>query len=170
MSNGLVRVTGESVQFTDSVSRIAKSLSPLGEAGRHVAESYALNAEMQRLKLRETRAADDKEITLKLLDQRRRESSASLRQMRKHLGRADASAGALRECMVTMQRETVKPGLPLAERRAYVELTQHFTTALVQHHSDLTGGVAKVIDKVLNGSGAQALNTVRQGKSRNRGR
>lgn len=170
MSNGLIRVTGEHVQFTESVSRIAESLSPLGEAGRHVAESYALNAEMQRLKLKESRAADDREITLKLLEQRRRESSASLRQMRRNLGQADASAGALRQCMVNMQRETVKPGIPLAERRAYVELTQHFTTALVRHHADLTGGVAKVIDKVLNGSGATALNPARRPRSRNRGR
>ncbi len=170
MPNGLIRVTGDHVSFTESVSRIAESLSPLGEAGRHVAESYALNAEMRRLDLERTRAADDKEVKLKLLDQRRRESSASLRQMRKNLGRADASAAALRECMVNMQRETVRPGLPPAERRAYLDLTRHFTTALVQHHADLTGGVAQVIDKVLNGSGAQALNPVRQGRSRHRGR
>jgi hypothetical protein len=89
--------------------------------------------------------------------------------MQKELGRADVSAGALRECMVNMQRETVKPGLPLAERRAYVELTQHFTTMLVQHHSDLTGGVADVIDKVLNGSGAAALAPRGSGGRRRRG-
>ncbi|MFD5827418.1 hypothetical protein [Lentzea sp. NPDC060358] len=160
-------MTGERVQFTESVSRIAKSLSPLGEAGRHVAESYALNAELARL--RETRAADGRGIEFAVLDQRRRESSASLRQMRQNVSRADVSAGALRECMVTMQRETVRPGLPAAERRAYVELTRHFTTALVQHHADLTGGVAKVIDDVLNGSGARALHPVRRGKQRRRG-
>ncbi|WP_434443919.1 hypothetical protein [Lentzea sp. E54] len=157
MSNGLIRVTGDDVVFGDAVSRIAESLSPLGDTGRHVAESYALNAELRRLALEETKAAGDREIRLKLLEQRRRESSASLRQVKRELGRADVSAGALRECMVNMQRETVKPGLPLAERRAYIELTQHFTTMLVQHHSDLAGGVAVVIDRVLNGSGAASL-------------
>lgn len=157
MSNGLIRVTGDNVVFGEAVSRIAESLSPLGPAGRHVAESYALDAEMRRVRLEETKVAADQEIKLKLLDQRRRESSASLRQLQQQLGRADNSALALRECMVNMQRETVKPGLPLAERRAYIELTQHFTTMLVQHHSELTGGVADVIDKVLNGSGAAAL-------------
>lgn len=152
---GLVTVEGNAVRFSESVARIADSLSPLGPAGRCVAESYALNTEMRRVG--ESKAAHDKEITLALLDQRRRESSTTLRQMQKHLGRADRSAAALRECMVTMQRETVKPGLALEERRAYIDLTSHFTTMLVQHHSDLTGGVANVIDKVLNGSGAAAL-------------
>ncbi|GAA3625695.1 hypothetical protein C8D88_104348 [Lentzea atacamensis] len=166
MANGLIRMTGDHVGFTESVSRIAESLKPLGPAGRHVAESYALDAEMRRVRLEENLAADAKEITLKLLDQRRKESSASLRQMRKELGRADDSARALRECMVNMQRETVKPGLPLAERRAYIELTQHFTTMLVQHHTGLTGGVAEVIDKVLNGSGATALAPQRRSPGR----
>ncbi|MFJ8959061.1 hypothetical protein ACIRG5_06690 [Lentzea sp. NPDC102401] len=152
---GLVTVEGNAVRFSESVARIADSLSPLGPAGRCVAESYALNTEMRRVG--ESKAAHDKEITLALLDQRRRESSTTLRQMQKHLGRADRSAEALRECMVNMQRETVKPGLALEERRAYIDLTSHFTTMLVQHHTDLTGGVANVIDKVLNGSGAAAL-------------
>jgi hypothetical protein len=157
VASGFISMIGENVGFGDAVSRVAESLEPLGAAARPVAEMYALDAEMRRIRLDETQAADAKEIKLKVLDQRRRESSASLRQMRQHLGRADGSAMALRECMVNMQRETVKPGLPLAERRAYIELTQHFTTMLVQHHSDLTGGVADVIDKVLNGSGAAAL-------------
>ncbi|GGU77155.1 hypothetical protein GCM10010178_80490 [Lentzea flava] len=161
-------MTGDNVVFGESVKRIAESLKPLGPAGRHVAESYALDAEMRRIRLEETQAADAKEIKLKLLDQRRQESSASLRQMRKELGRADNSAQALRECMVNMQRATVEPGLPLAERRAYIELTQHFTTALVRHHSDLTGGVADVIDKVLNGSGATALAPARRRSGRRR--
>ena len=152
---GLVTVEGNAVRFSESVARIADALSPLGPAGRCVAESYALNTEMRRVG--ESKAAHDKEITLALLDQRRRESSTTLRQMQKHLGRADRSAAALRECMVNMQRETVKPGLALEERRAYIDLTSHFTTMLVQHHTDLTGGVANVIDKVLNGSGAAAL-------------
>jgi hypothetical protein len=160
--SGLIRFTGDQVNFEQSVSRIAEQLKPLGDAGRHVAESYALDAEIRR-------TADDQQLKLKVLAQRRKESSATLRQMQKELGRADVSAGALRECMVNMQRETVKPGLPLAERRAYVELTQHFTTMLVQHHSDLTGGVADVIDKVLNGSGAAALAPRRSGGRRRRG-
>jgi hypothetical protein len=88
-----------------------------------------------------------------------------LRHMQKELGRADKSAAALRECMVNMQRATVEPGLELAERRAYIDLTRHFTTMLVQHHSELTGGVAVVIDKVLNGSGAAAL-APRRGRRR----
>lgn len=155
MSEGLVSVEGSHVRFSEAVTRIADSLSPLGPAGRCVAESYALATEMHRINLEKDQA--DKEIKLVLLDQRRRESSATLRQMQKELGRADKSASALRECMVNMQRETVKPGLELAERRAYIDLTTHFTTMLVQHHSDLTGGVADVIDKVLNGSGAAAL-------------
>jgi hypothetical protein len=163
VADELIRVTGDNVVFGESVKRITESLKPLGPAGRHVAESYALDAEMRRLR---QGAAD--EFKLKLLDQRRQESSASLRQMRKELGRADNSAQALRECMVNMQRETVKPGLPLAERRAYIELTQHFTTALVRHHSDLTGGVADVIDKVLNGAGATALAPARRRSGRRR--
>ena len=153
---GLVTVEGSHVRFSESVARIADSLSPLGEdTGRCVAESYALATEIRRIN--SEKAAHDKEVRLAVLDQRRRESTATLRHMQKELGRADRSASALRECMVNMQRETVKPGLALAERRAYIELTQHFTTMLVQHHSDLTGGVADVIDKVLNGSGAAAL-------------
>lgn len=153
---GLVTVEGSHVKFSESVSRIADSLKPLGgDAGRCVAEQYALATEIRRINLE--KAGHDKEVQLAVLDQRRRESTASLRHMQKELGRADRSASALRECMVNMQRETVKPGLALAERRAYIELTQHFTTMLVQHHSDLTGGVADVIDKVLNGSGATAL-------------
>jgi hypothetical protein len=157
---GLVTVEGNDVRFSETVTRIADSLSPLGPAGRCVAESYALNTEMRRVG--ESKAAHDKEITLALLDQRRRESSTTLRQMQQHLGRADRSAAALRECMVNMQRATVKPGLALEERRAYIDLTSHFTTMLVQHHSDLTGGVANVIDKVLNGSGAAALAPARR--------
>lgn len=152
---GLVTVEGSHVKFSESVSRIADSLKPLGDAGRCVAEQYALATEIRRINLE--KAVHDKEVKLAVLDQRRRESTATLRHVQKELGRADRSASALRECMVNMQRETVKPGLALAERRAYIELTQHFTTMLVQHHSDLTGGVADVVDKVLNGSGAAAL-------------
>lgn len=152
----LVSIEGSQVRFSEAVGRIADSLSPLGgDTGRCVAESYALVTEVRRIN--EAKAAADREIKLAVLDQRRRESSASLRHMKKELGRADKSAAALRECMVNMQRATVKPGLELAERRAYIDLTQHFTTMLVQHHSELTGGVANVIDKVLNGSGATAL-------------
>ncbi|MFI6099261.1 hypothetical protein ACIA8G_27220 [Lentzea sp. NPDC051213] len=157
MPEGLVSVEGNHVRFSEAVSRIADSLSPLGPAGRCVAESYALVTEMSRINLEKARVADDKEVKLAVLDQRRRESTSTLRQLQKELGNAGKSASALRECMVNMQRETVKPGLALAERRAYIDLTGHFTTMLVQHHSDLTGGVADVIDKVLNGSGAAAL-------------
>jgi hypothetical protein len=157
VSKGLVGLAGGHLVFGEAVSRIADSLSPLGAAGRIVAESYALVTEMRRINLEKSQAADDKEIELALLERRRRESSATLRQMQQELGQADASARALRQCMVNMQLETVKPGLPLEDRRAYIELTQHFTTMLVQHHSDLTGGVAVVVDKVLNGSGAAAL-------------
>ncbi|HKS48558.1 MAG TPA: hypothetical protein VJT49_26290 [Amycolatopsis sp.] len=157
MSKSLVSLAGGHLVFGEAVSRIADSLSPLGAAGRIIAESYALVTEMRRINLEKTQAADAKEVTLALLERRRQESSATLHQMQQELGRADLSAQALRQCMVNMQLETVKPGLPLAERRAYIELTQHFTTMLVQHHSDLTGGVAVVIDKVLNGPGATAL-------------
>lgn len=157
MSKGLISLAGGHLVFGEAVSRIAESLSPLGAAGRIVAESYALVTEMRRINLEKSQAADDKEIKLALLERRRRESSATLRQMRVELGRADESARALRDCMVNMQRETVKPGLELEERRAYIDLTQHFTTMLVQHHAELTGGVGVVVDKVLNGAGAAAL-------------
>ncbi|WP_103352019.1 hypothetical protein [Amycolatopsis sp. CA-128772] len=157
MSRSLVSTVGGHLVFGDAVSRIAESLSPLGAAGRVIAESYALVSEMRRINLEKTQAADAKEITLALLERRRQESSESLRQMQAGLGQADLSARDIRRCMVNMQAETVKPGLELAERRAYIELTQHFTTMLVQHHSDLTGGVALVVDKVLNGTGATAL-------------
>jgi hypothetical protein len=157
VSKGLISLAGGHVVFGEAVARIADSLSPLGAAGRIVAESYALVTEMRRINLEKSQAADDKELKLALLERRRQESSATLQQMRKELGRADASARALRECMVNMQRETVKPGLDLEERRAYMDLTQHFTTMLVQHHAELTGGVGAVVDKVLNGAGAAAL-------------
>jgi hypothetical protein len=151
----LVTVEGNQVRFSEAVSRVADSLGPLGPAARCVAESYALGTEIDRVG--QAGASHDREVKLAVLDQRRRESSATLRSMQKELGRADKSAVALRECMVNMQRATVQPGLELAERRAYIDLTRHFTTMLVQHHTELTGGVATVIDKVLNGSGATAL-------------
>ncbi|MCX2952753.1 hypothetical protein [Lentzea sp. NEAU-D7] len=157
---GLVTFEGRDVGFTDALSRVAEQLKPLGAAGRCVAETYALATEIR--EVRAAKAVDDRDVRLAVLDQRRRESTATLRGMQKELGRAGKSAAALRECMVNMQRATVKPGLELAERRAYIDLTQHFTTMLVQHHSELTGGVANVIDKVLNGSGATALAPARR--------
>ncbi|MDX8048618.1 hypothetical protein SK571_04445 [Lentzea sp. BCCO 10_0798] len=163
---GLVTFEGRDVGFTDALSRVAEQLTPLGAAGRCVAETYALTTEIRRV--HEAKAVDDREIRLAVLDQRRRESTATLRGMQKELGRAGKSAAALRECMVNMQRATVRPGLELAERRAYIDLTQHFTTMLVQHHSELTGGVADVIDKVLNGSGAVALAPARRKPRRTR--
>lgn len=182
MSKSMVSLAGGHLVFGEAVSRIAESLSPLGAAGRVIAESYALVTEMRRINLEKVQAADAKEITLALLEQRRQESSATLRQMREGVGQADLSARDIRQCMVNMQLATVKPGLSASERRAYSELTQHFTTMLVQHHSDLTGGVAVVVDKVLNGSGATALAAVsrdagsrqttprRQSTNRNTGR
>ncbi|MEV6711450.1 hypothetical protein AB0M48_05320 [Lentzea sp. NPDC051208] len=163
---GLVTFEGRDVGFTDALSRVAEQLTPLGPAGRCVAETYALATEIRRV--HESKAVDDRDIRLAVLDQRRRESTATLRGMQKELGRAGKSAAALRECMVNMQRATVRPGLELAERRAYIDLTQHFTTMLVQHHSELTGGVADVIDKVLNGSGAVALAPARRKPRRTR--
>lgn len=157
MPKRLVDVTDGNLVFGEEVSRIADSLRPLGRAGRVVAESYALNAEIRRIELDETRAADDKQVRLAVLERRRQESSATLRQMQRELGRAEATTQHLRQCMVNMQLEVVKPGLALEERRYYLELTQHFTTVLVQHHAGLTGGVAGVIDSVLNGSGAAAI-------------
>jgi hypothetical protein len=153
----LVDLTDGRVVFGEGVSRIADSLRPLGAAGRVVAESYALVTEMRRIELEEARAADDKQLRLALLERRRQESSATLRTMQKELGRAEASTRQLRECMLNVQREAVKPGLALEDRRYFIELTQYFTTMLVQHHSDLTGGVAGVIDTVLNGAGAAVL-------------
>src|SRR5262249_2681302 len=147
VSKGLISLAGGHLVFGEAVARIADSLSPLGAAGRIVAESYALVTEMRRINLEKSQAAHDKELRLSLLERRRQGSSATLRQMRVELGRADASAQALRECMVNMQRETVKPGLDLEERRAYIDLTQHFSTMLVQHHAELTGGVGAVVDK-----------------------
>lgn len=152
---GLVDLDGGRLVFDAAVGRIADQLKPLGKAGRVVAESYAVATELRRLQTDAVEA--DREVRLAALDQRRRESTATLRQMQRELGRADASAKALRECMVNMQRQTVRPGLQPAELLAYRDLTQHFTTMLVQHHTDLTTGVATVIDKVLNGTGAAAL-------------
>ncbi len=164
----LVSIEGNHVKFSEAVGRVAEQLSPLGDAGRCVAESYALVTEMRRIN--EARAAGDREIKLAVLEQRRRESTTSLRHLQKELGRADKSASALRECLVRVQRAAFKPGLDKAERRAYVDLTQHFSTMLVQHHSGLTGGVADVIDKVLNGSGATALAPDTPRSARNSGR
>lgn len=157
MSNSLVRISDGHLVFGEAVSRIAESLNPLGAAARLIAESYALTTEMRRINLEKTQAADSKEITLALLDQRRGESSTMLRQQQQELGRADTSAQSLRECMVNMQRETVKPGLASEERIAYVELTKHFTTMLVQHHTEQAGGLAVALDQLLNGAGATAL-------------
>jgi hypothetical protein len=157
VSESLVSLTGGHFVFSEAVSRIADSLSPLGAAGRIIAESYALVTEMRRINLEKTQAADTKEDTLALLERHRQESSATLHHVQEELGRADLVAQVLRQCMVNMQLEAVKPGLPPAERRAYLELTKQFTTMLVQHHSDLTGGVAAAIDKMLNDSGARVL-------------
>lgn len=157
MAKSLVRVADGHLVFGETVSRIAESLNPLGVAARLVAESYALTTEMRRINPEKSQAADSKEITLALLDQRRRESSATLRQQQQELGQADTSAQSLRECMVNMQRETVKPGLAAEERIAYVELTKHFTTMLVQHHTEQAGGLAVALDRLLNGTGATAL-------------
>lgn len=157
MPKGLVGVSDGRVVFGEAVSRIAESLNPLGAAGRIIAESYALTTEMRRINLERTQAADDKEIVLALLDQRRRESSSSLQQMQHKLGQDDITAQALRECMVNMQRETVKPGLPPEVLIAFVDLTKDFTTRLVQHHTEQAGELTLSLDNLLNGAGATAL-------------
>ncbi|MGH1555396.1 hypothetical protein ACRAWF_36790 [Streptomyces sp. L7] len=159
MSNGLVRLSDGHLVFGEAVSRIAESLNPLGAAARLVAESYALTTEMRRINLEKTQAADSsRRSPRRYWIQRRRESSTMLRQQQQELGHADTSAQSLRECMVNMQRETVKPGLASEERIAYVELTKHFTTtARPASTRNRAGGLAVALDQLLNGAGATAL-------------
>lgn len=149
---GLVTVQGDNVRFSETVSRVAKTLRPLGPLGQYIAESYALNTEMRRV---ESESPRRKEIVLALLDQRRQESSATLRHARKHLGGVEKNAVAMRECLLEMQRKAVKPGLALEERQMYIGLTERLTTLLVEQHKELGDDVTAVVDKVLNGGGAR---------------
>ena len=74
--------------------------------------------------------------------------------MHAQLGKADNTAQAMRDCMVNMQREVVKPNLALEVRKAYIDLTKSFTTSLVQHHAGQGSVLVGAIDSVLNGAGA----------------
>lgn len=157
MSKSLASVANGRVVFGEAVSHIAESLNPLGAASRIIAETYALTTEMRRINLEKTQTADDKELALAVLDQRRRESSATLRRKQEELGHAEISAQQLRECMVRMQRATIKPGLSPEALSAYVELTKDFTAQLVQHHKDQAGESTISLDRLLNGPSATAL-------------
>jgi hypothetical protein len=140
--------------FGEAVSRVAEALSPLGAAARIVAESCALVVEMREINLEGRRVANDKEVKLTALANRRAESSAALREMRSRLGNADVSAQSLRQSLMDMQREMVKGSLE--EKKLYKELIQTITTALVSHHAEQGGALVGAIDAVLNGSGSAA--------------
>ena len=88
MSRSLVSMVDGHLVFGDAVARVADSRSPLGAAARIVAESYACLTAMRELNLAGRQARDDHEARMAVLQNRRVEASASLRQMRNRVGQA----------------------------------------------------------------------------------
>ncbi len=155
-TQNLVSVAEDRLIFGDAVARVAKSLSPLGGAARIVAESCACLVTMRELELEEHKVQGGTKIQLAKLANRRAEASAALRNMRDRVGQAELSAQDLRRCIVDMQRELVKPRVPLTEKKLYNESIRIFTTALLNQHSQQGNELVCIIDSVLNGAGAGA--------------
>jgi len=85
VSEGLVSTLNGRPVFSDAVSRVADSLSPLGAAARIFAESCALAVDLRELSLESRRIDDSREVTLTQLADRRATSSAALAEARTQL-------------------------------------------------------------------------------------
>ncbi|MGH3933094.1 MAG: hypothetical protein ACRDTF_24325 [Pseudonocardiaceae bacterium] len=131
MSGDLVGVENGRVVFGDAVARLADTLSPFGAAARIIAESTACIAEMRRLNLEGRTIEANKTERLVWLEDRRTAVGAALRGMHKQVGHAELSARTLRSSIENMQRELVKPKVPIAAKQLLVETLRFFTSELV---------------------------------------
>ncbi|KUL32617.1 hypothetical protein [Actinoplanes awajinensis] len=157
MTNQLATVADGRVAFGDAVARVAESLSPLGAAARIIAESTACAVAMKELDVAGRRIDADTEVTLTRLANRRTDAAASLRELRRQVGRTDLTAEALRQCIRNMQRALGRRGTTPDEARVYAELIHGFSADLLSHHSQQGSQVLTGIDMVLNGDAAPRL-------------
>ena len=151
MTKQLATVTNGRVAFGDAVARVAESLSPLGAFARVIAESTACAVTMKELDVKGRRIDADTEVALARLENRRNDASASLRELRRQVGRTDLTAEALRQCIRNMQRAVGRPGTTVAEAQVYAELIHGFSADLLNHHAQQGDQVLTGIDMVLNG-------------------
>ena len=151
MTNQLATVINGRVTFGDAVARVAESLSPLGAAARIIAESTACAVTMKELDVASRRIDAETEVTLTRLDNRRADAAASLRELRRQVGRTDLTAQALRHCIRNMQQALGRRTTTPAEARLYADLIHGFSTDLLNHHSQQGDQVLSGIDMVLNG-------------------
>ena len=154
MTKQLATVTNGRVAFGDAVARVAEALSPLGAVARIVAESTACAVTMKELEVAGRRIDAETTVTLGHLANRRNDSAASLRELRRQAGRADLTAEALRACIRNMQQALGRRSTTPAEARMYADLILGFSADLLSHHSQQGDQVLNGIDMVLNGAGA----------------
>jgi hypothetical protein len=155
--NSLVKVVNGALVFGDAVARIAESLSPLGVAGRLIAESCACLVEMRELGIEDRKVQSDGALQMAWLENRRAESSESLRMMRDRVAHADLNAQELRRVINDMRQRLVKPRVSLAETKLSIEAIRVVSEVLLEQHSRHGVEVVESIDRVLNGSRPAAV-------------
>jgi hypothetical protein len=175
MAKDLVSLKNGHLVFGDAVSRVAESLSPLGAASRIVAESYTCLIAMREINLEGRRVENDKQLQLAKLSSRRTEASAALREMQNRVGQAELTAQDMRQCIVNMQKELVKPDTSLAQKKVFLEAIRNFGDILLKQHSQQGNELVRQIDSVLNGSDSVGpypvpVNARQRGSAPNRAR
>jgi len=160
MSKDLVSFRNGHLVFSDAVSRVAESLSPLGAASRIVAESYTCLIAMREINLEGRKVENDKQLQLAQLSHRRAKASAALRQMQNRVGQAELTAQNMRQCIVDMQKALVKPDTSLAQKKIFLQAIRDFGHILLQQHCQQGNELVRQIDSVLNGSDSGGSNPV----------
>lgn len=154
MSEGLVSTLNGRPVFSDAVSRVADSLSPLGAAARIFAESCALAVDLRELSLESRRIDNSREVTLTQLADRRATSSAALAEARTQLGDVIVTADSLRRSLDRAQRRMEQPNIPHQDRVLYAQVLQSVAPLLVSHTAAARGMLVGALDSILNGPGS----------------
>ena len=154
MNGGLVREVNGRIVFGDTVARVAESLHPLGPVARMVTEAAAMGVELRRLTLQGRQIEADRLVGLARLENRQIEAGATIQDMHLTVANHERTARGLRQCLVNLQRDILKPGLSRWQQELYGDLMRDVMAQLNTNHAiggqTLTGN----IHEILNGAGA----------------
>jgi hypothetical protein len=124
-----------------------------------VTEAAAMGVELRRLTLQGQQIEADRLVGLARLENRQIEAGATIQGMHRTVATHERTARELRQCLINLQRDLLKPGVGRWQQELYGDLMREVMSQLNANHAiggqTLTGN----IHEILNGEGALAPGT-----------
>ncbi|MFF0268962.1 hypothetical protein [Kribbella sp. NPDC004536] len=154
----LVHVEGRRVSYSQGVSHLAAALSPLGLAANVVAQLAACVTELRQLEIESQKIATARQITLELIEVRRREVEFALQALRLDAASQSGTLNGLHDALGIASRMMASRLISDDERRMAQGTVEILTKGLVGLHKANGHKLVSIVDSVLNGQGAMMYN------------